>query len=208
MAKQIKRFSFPVDEARYDWLRILLDAYYIVDIGSAEGLVKEERKRKSKVACHKGCHNCCLKPSVPITPLEIQGLSWFSSEKLKNPLRQVVKKQLFKHKQTTQCPFLVERLCAIYPVRPIACRHYFVFGLPCEPDEDPFLTRTKDIWSPGREVAQKASFEMLPFYGITDKNKQLIAFESGYILNISEQMHTLDWTAIGYAIELFDSVGS
>lgn len=205
MVKQIKRFRFPVDEARYDWLTILLDAYYIVDMGAVVGLIKEERRRKSKVMCHKGCFTCCLKPSVPMTPLEIQGLSWFSSERLENPLRKKVKEQLHKHKDTTQCPFLVEGLCSVYPIRPIACRQFFVFGSPCMANEDPIIARPKDIWFPGREVAKKASFIMLPFYGITDKTAQLIAFESGYIHNISRDMHTLDWTLIAMTMELFDS---
>jgi hypothetical protein len=37
-------------------------------------------RRKEKVECHEGCHTCCLKSDVPISAIEIAGMSWIPLE--------------------------------------------------------------------------------------------------------------------------------
>lgn len=195
-SKQLRssqRGRYPDDEARHPWLSILLDTYHVVDVGISIELKEEHKKRKSKIACHKGCSNCCLRPNVPITPLELLGISWFATEKLKGEVREEVKKQLLHHRQTPQCPFLVNSLCSTYPVRPNACRIFFVFGEPCGPGEQLHLTRPEDIWTHSRDVARRVAMTMLPFYGITGKRKKIDAFEDGYIASISTPMHEVSW---------------
>ncbi len=199
------RYSYPEDEAKYDWLPMLLDAYNILDRAVAIGLDEERRKRRQEVACTKGCSNCCLSPRVPFVGIELAGISWYASEKLAGSIREKVKHQLQHHVETTQCPFLVDDACSIYPVRPIACWEYHFFGNPCAKGEDAWETRRKDIWSPGRDVAQKVAMKILPFFGITSKNQKIQAFKSGFIAAQSKEMHHFDWNHVYKTMLLFDT---
>ena len=54
-----RRAHFPEDEKRLSWLPMLLDAYAIADTGISVALRDAEKKRKKKLACGKGCGNCC-----------------------------------------------------------------------------------------------------------------------------------------------------
>ena len=200
------RLKFPKDEEKHKWLPMLLDAYYKDDAGILKELKIEEIKRGSKVACRKGCHYCCFKMEVPISQIEIIGLSWYSSEKVIGNVREKLKEQLLNHKENLHCPFLIDKICAVYPVRPLICREFFVFSLPCKPNEDVSKTRPQDIWSPSRKVCKSAAFEILPFYGITDEKEKLIAYESGFISHNSRPMHTCDWTLIYEAMTKFDPI--
>lgn len=202
--KKSQRLRYPVEEVEHVWLPILLDAYHIADVGISIELRQEEKKRNAKVACYPGCSNCCSRPTVPITPLELLGILWFVCEKLEGDVRAVVKRQLLHHRQTTQCPFLVDSLCSIYPVRPLACREFFVFGAPCQPREDVSLTRPNDMWTHSRDIGCRVAMTMLPFYGITGKRKKIEAFENGYIFSISKVMHELPWETLCDQMEQFD----
>jgi len=185
---------------------MLLDAYYKDDVGILKELKVAERKRGSKIACCKGCHYCCLKMEVPISQIEIMGLSWYSSEKVIGTVREKLKEQLLNYKKNLHCPFLIDKICVVYPVRPLICREFFVFDSPCKPNEDVLKTRPSDIWSPSRKVCKSAAFKILPFYGITDEKEKLIAYESGFISQNSRPMHTCDWTLVYDTMIKFDPI--
>lgn len=201
-----QRLRYPDDEARYPWLSILLDTYHIIDAGTSIELKEEELKRGVKVTCSKGCSNCCLRPMVPITEPEIWGISWFASEKLTGNVREAVSKQLLHHTETTQCPFLVDTICSIYPVRPIACRIFFMFGVSCKPNENVADTRMHDVWTHSKDVARLAAMTMLPLFGITGKREKITAFEEGYIHDASSLMHELSWKPVYDTMEKFTSI--
>jgi hypothetical protein len=55
-----RRLHFPEDEKKLPWLPLLLDAYAIADTGVSIALRGEEKRRKVKLACAKGCGNCCV----------------------------------------------------------------------------------------------------------------------------------------------------
>jgi len=183
--------KFSEDEAKYVWLRNLLKAYNIIDNDSHKGIKKEESKRGVKLACKKGCFYCCLRPVVPMTKWEGAGISWFVTEKLKGKNREIVKQHLLNHRESASCPFLVDGICTIYPVRPIACRQFFVFGTPCKEDEDVILTRERDIWTTGIDTSIKVAMNILPLYGIEDKEQILLALEDGFIVKNSKPMHEM-----------------
>jgi Fe-S-cluster containining protein len=209
--KKIKKVNaprkrYPEDEAKYEWLPLLLNAYHIVDEGIRKELKKEEVKRKEKIACHKGCSNCCLRPAVPVTPLELLGISWYASKKLENPDREVVRQQLLNQSQSARCPFLVNDLCSIYPLRPLSCRIFIVFGAVCKRDEDPFITRFKGLWRPSEMVARESAFEMLPYYGITEETDMRRAFEEGFIANVAKPMHELDMSMFCMSMDVIDKM--
>jgi Fe-S-cluster containining protein len=197
--------KFRLQRVSHEWLLILLDAYHEFDIGVYEELHREAARRRESLACHVGCYNCCLRADVPISELELSGLYWFCSVKLSGPSRRQVKDQLRRHKKLLRCPFLMEPLCAVYPVRPLACRQYFVFGRPCALDEDLLAKRPQDIWKPSREVAKSAALKMLPFYGLKGEARCLKAFEAGFMSQHSISMHKADLSLIYEAMEFFDS---
>ena len=194
--KVYPRYDFPEDEKKYKWLPMLLNAYNIIDRACSVGLHEEENKRNQKLACGSGCYHCCLNPTVPITEIEFNGITWFATEKLVGDVRKAVMKHLLAHEDTQACPFLVNKICSIYPLRPIACREFHVFGEKCKADEDVFFTRRNDMWSPSRENARKVSMTILPYWGVTRKKQQLQAFEEGFIFSSARNMHEINWAEV------------
>lgn len=202
------RFDFPKDEKKYPWLSMLLDAYHILDIDNEIGINEESARRGQEVACGESCYHCCLRPVVPITGIELAGISWFSCEQLTGEVRLKVKGQFLAHKETTSCPFLIEKTCSIYPVRPLACRSFHVFGEKCNIEEDLWETRRKDVWSHGKETALKMALTVLTFGNITDRERQKAAYESGFTMNKAINMHEYNWAQIQNSMLQFDSVVS
>jgi len=204
IAKQLRlsqRVRYPEAEAKYPWLSILLDTYHVLDTGISLELPYEKERRKEKVACHHGCGNCCLRPTVPIAELETLGISWFFLENLSGKTKYIVESQLKNHRRDTKCPFLVDKACSVYPVRPIACRMFYVFGQPCQPKEDVSKTRPRDMWTHSRELAQRVAITMLPYFGITGKRQKIKAFEEGFLYSVSMPMHELAWENMVYQLQ-------
>ena len=191
------RLRFKEHERKYDWLTTLLNAYYQNDTGTYNEKIKFRKKKKTKIACYKGCYNCCLNPVVPITEIELMGISWYVSEIIDDStVRDNLKAQMQNYKDNLSCPFLVNKECSIYPLRPIACREFHVIGKPCTPGEDPIKTRSEDIWSPSRKVARKTAMKLLPFFGFSTQKEMLDAYEDGYIHRNARDMHAIDWTGV------------
>ena len=191
--KAAERPSYPEDEARLPWLSVLLDAYHVIDAGTVLELRDEERRRGARAACLRGCDSCCLRPVVPLNPLETQGICWYASKRLEGAVRQTVQEQLRRHRQTPRCPFLVDSACAVYAVRPHACRILHVFGRPCGPEEEVELTRPGDIWTHSAEVARLAATIMLPHFGVSGRREMGDAFEEGLLYDISVPLHEFPW---------------
>ena len=183
------------DEAKYPWLRILLDAYEKSDRLTGAALAKGPA-----VACTKGCSNCCKKASIPFTEPELAGISWYVLEKLSGPIRETIKTRLKAHAATAECPFLVSDSCSIYPVRPLICRQFHVKRYPCGEDEDVEITRPEDIVSP-KEVARGSGMKLLEYWEIKGKLKQERAFDRGFLAEKARQMHEYDWNIIATRME-------
>jgi len=62
------------------------------------------------------------------------------------------------------CRFMLGDSCAVYPVRPVACRRYLVLGQACAPGEDPTVTRPEQVLRPSRETMNAAYAATLPYY--------------------------------------------
>ncbi|WP_374288095.1 YkgJ family cysteine cluster protein [Desulfovibrio desulfuricans] len=143
---------------------LLLDAYALVDCGMARAI----DHRGQKPACGAGCDHCCTQP-IPLTPLEIVGLRLFvQQEALPHEYAALSAACARFHGQKAAlgatCPFLRDRCCAVYPVRPMACRRYIVYGQPCAQGEDPTQTRPHDVLRPGQDFLQAALRHTLPWY--------------------------------------------
>lgn len=147
---------------------LLLDAFAVVDCGVAQAIAH----RGQTPACGPNCCQCCIQP-IPATPLEILGLRIFMQLELaqayESEVRQALVAGFAKFRGDAQnwgaaCPFLHEGRCAVYPVRPMACRRFIVFEAPCAKGEDPTTTRPHQVLQPGQDFLQAALRHTLPWY--------------------------------------------
>lgn len=160
-----RRLHYPQDEKRIAWLSLLLDAYAIADTGVAVAIRDEEKKRKRKLACGKGCGNCCAhQKDLPLYPHELVGIYWYVIEKTVPPARDILKDRLANHVFGSACPFLIDDSCSIHPVRPVGCRQFNVFTTPCRPGEDPYYTRRDDVLVPLTDYTDRSFEAVLGFY--------------------------------------------
>lgn len=199
-----KKLSFPGEDSVHSWLSMLIDAYYIVDKGIAEAIEIEVKKGK-KLACGKGCSSCCIThKTIPVYPLELVGISWYVTEKIFGPGREVLNKQLKYHKEDGPCPFLVEGSCLLHPMRPISCRQFIVFGKLCAEGEDPYYTRREDVLSLVKKHVDRAFFIMLPFYRVEKKSERLEAIKSGAVHKMVRLLHACNWKSLSDKMDDFD----
>ncbi len=199
------RLRFPEEEKHLPWLPLLLDAFAIIDKGVSIAIKEHEKKLKTKLACTKGCGSCCRTHSdIPLYPLETVGIYWHTIEKLGQPLREILKKQLMEHQKGHPCPFQVDNACSIHPFRPIACRQFNVFATPCAEGEDPYYTRREDVLTPIEKYTHQAIMVMLPFYGITDEAAKGHAVKSGFIHTQARVLPACDWKALAIRMNEFD----
>ena len=199
------RLHFPEDEMRLPWLPRLLDAYAVIDNGVSAAISEEEKKRGVRLACGKGCGNCCTTHrDIPLYPLELVGIYWFVIEKLPHPLRGSLKKSLLNHRKGGRCPFLIDGTCSIHSMRPIACRQFNVFSKACEAGEDPYYTRRADVLSPRREYTNRAFSFMLPFYGVTGKREIERAVRTRVIDSLARALQLYNWQELSIRMDEFD----
>ena len=203
-SKNTRRASFPSEETQYPWLRLLMEAYHIVDKGVSRSIATEQKKGR-QLACGRGCAHCCrTHQDIPVYPLELVGLSWYVAEKLSGPHRDVIKRHLNAFKRSDPCPFLVEDTCAIHIVRPMACRQFNVFGTPCAPGEDPFHTRREDVMEPVKKYIDQAFFIMLPYHGVEKDSDRVKIVESGGMHKMVKELHACNWKLLVERMERCD----
>lgn len=172
---------------------MLLDAYAIMDEGVSKDIKKAEKTGK-KLACSRGCSNCCeTHRDIPVYPIEIVGIYWYVIEKIEDPLRAEIKTSLIKHKKGEKCPFLVQNICSIYPVRPLACRQFNVFGKSCEKGEDPFYARNEDVLKPSSNYLGKALYETTPFYNVFEEQEKIDFINSGRLNSLVKILQHYPW---------------
>ena len=199
------RLTFPEDEARLPWLSLLLDAYAVIDKGIAIAISREKRKQKKRLACREKCDICCrTNTDIPVYPLELAGITWYATEKVEQPLRDTMWRQLSSQAADPPCPFLIDNICAVYPVRPIACRQYIVFGRPCADNEDPYYTRREDLLTPIQDFTNEAVFIMLPFYGISKEAARQKAIKDRFIHTKVQNIFSCNWKSLAEKISTFD----
>jgi uncharacterized protein len=200
------RLMFPKDEARLPWLALLLDAYAVIDKGIAIAISRQKRKQKKRLACLEKCDTCCrANTDIPVYPLELAGITWYATEKVQQPLRDSMQQQLSSQDANPPCPFLIDSICAVYPVRPVACRQYIVFGRPCAEGEDPYYTRREDLLTPIQDFTNEAIFIMLPFYGISNEADRQKAIKTRFIHAKVQNIFSCNWKSLAEKISAFDA---
>ena len=202
-----RRLHFPEDEKKLSWLPLLLDAYAIADTGIAVAIRDVGKKNKKKLACGKGCGNCCEhQKDLPLYPHELVGIYWYVAEKMTLPARETLRDRLENHKGGSGCPFLVDGSCSIHPVRPIGCRLFNVFTTSCLPGEDPYYTRRNDVLEPITEYKDRAFAAVIPFYNI--KKERDLSAAIGLIRDQIMNIQTFDWGKLVSIMENYDSRNS
>lgn len=198
------RLSFPEDVKVHPWLSMLIDAYCIIDRGIVEALKLEAGKGR-KLACSKGCSSCCkTHQTIPVYPLELVGLSWYVTEKLNGPVREVLKTRLREYKENDACPFLIDAACSVHAMRPAACRQFNVFGSPCAEGEDPYYARREDVLTPIKKYIDRAFFIMLPFYGVREESERWKIIETGYVHHVVKLLQNCNWQSLADKMEEFE----
>ncbi|MCS7215589.1 MAG: YkgJ family cysteine cluster protein [Thermodesulfovibrio sp.] len=193
MKKSKYRLSFPEDEKLNYWLPMLLRAYALMDEGVHRDIEKYEKSGK-KLACKRGCSSCCkTHRDIPVYPIEIVGIYWYVIEKTKEPIRTKIKNSLILHGKDQACPFLIDDICSIYPIRPLACRQFNVFGRSCSEGEDPFYTRPHDVLKPLKHYLASALYETVPFYNIYDEDEKIEFINSGKLNALVRNLHQYPW---------------
>ncbi|EPR43165.1 protein of unknown function UPF0153 [Desulfovibrio sp. X2] len=170
------RVRFP-DEAALPWLAPLLDAYALMD-AAMHAAAREERGRTGRApACGPGCAHCCRQP-VPASEAELRGLAWYAAKTLRGPARARVAEALRGLRLQSPCPFLLDGACAVYALRPLACREFVVLGRPCAAREDPTTARPDDMLLPP-PAAQRGALRLLLPRGVLSEEKQGLHGEDG-----------------------------
>jgi Fe-S-cluster containining protein len=183
-------------EKNNEWFTILMDAYAISDEGTLKNLAEDSVLRGQKVACRKGCDNCCKRASAPINPLEFRGIFLYVNEIMDGNLKKKLTPRLISHKSSTECPFLMDAKCSIYAVRPVICRSYFVFNKVCGANEDVSATRRQDMFlNIKNNVPQSvlAKFYDYKEFGVLTETQKREAIAGGHMMKISTIMHMIDW---------------
>jgi Fe-S-cluster containining protein len=192
----VNRVSFPLDEAVHQWLTPLLDSYYIADKGIDKAISKEQKKGR-QLACARGWSSCCkTHKDIPVFPLELVGITWFVTEKTAGEVRQKLKRQLAQHRDIDAC--------SIHPMRPLACRHFNVFGKPCAEGEDAFHSRRQDVLTPISKYQQQALLVTLSFYDNIDSHEQKKLVESGALNKLARAMRDCHWETLPEKMPAFE----
>ncbi len=199
-----RRLRFPSEEERLPWLAPLLDAYAIIDTGVAIAVRNEEKRRKTRLACGKGCGGCCMhQRDIPLYPHELVGIYWYASERLSPDERRNMRERLVAHRRGAPCPFLIEGSCSIHPLRPVGCRQFNVFAAPCDPGEDPYHTRREDVLVPIQNYTDRSFAAVLPFYRLEkeEDTAKAVRLIRSQIMNLLEY----DWSRLAAVMDETDA---
>lgn len=195
------RVRFPEEEKNRPWLSILLDGYAITDFGVHTSIKKMEEKGNT-LACAKGCSHCCAThKSIPVYPLEVEGLKWYVVEKVEGQMREKLKETLWNHKKSDPCGFLIQGVCSVHPLRPMACRQFNVFNRPCGEGEDAYYARREDVLTPIQKYPDLAFVKMMPYYGAKTRKEAVEAVEKGLHHRLVKDMLAINWMALAMMMD-------
>lgn len=139
--------------------------------------------------------------TIPMNHLEFQGLSWYVSEILPLEERKVIKSRLTIDDEDAGCPFVIDNICAVYPLRPIACRQFFVLNKPCVRGENPWYKRREDIYGAlNDDISWMIATKYFPLFGLHDEEVQLKAFQRGLLLENDMPLSSYPWLRLANTI--------
>lgn len=177
-------------------------AFALVDSSVKEAIAKAQQCGR-KCACGSNCPQCCKQP-IPLTPAELMLIAAHIRHELAPDVRELLKGGLqsqIANPLAAPCPFLACNSCAIYPVRPIACRRFLVSGRPCAAGEDACATRPHDLIVPDPAIRNEALALLLPWHIENRSRLGLPDPEAGtnakdWLRQISTVIQAVNWSAI------------
>jgi uncharacterized protein len=177
-------------------LAILRDALRILDEGLSREISAEEQRRGVRVGCHAGCTACC-ESSVRVRPIEIEGIAWYAATQLDEDTWRRVEARLSRPDDGV-CPFLLDGQCSVRPVRPIACRSFFVFGEPCRSSERLYELRAGDVFDRSEALFERVVLRLLddPSFGRGGEEEEATAGRAGAFYRKARRLQQVDWVAI------------
>ena len=191
-----ERLSFPDHEARLPWLATLLQMYHLTDGGVHEGIRREEKQGR-ELACGRGCSTCCrTHTTIPVYPIELMGLYWYVSEQMEPSRREQLRERLEAHEKGQPCPFLIDEVCSVHPLRPMACRNFNVFGQRCAEGEDAYYSRRGDVLTPLKKPMDEAFDLMLAFHGLKEKGERRRALKAGRQHAYAQVLQECNWASL------------
>lgn len=78
-------------------------------------------EHKDYICCKAGCSDCCEKGDYPVTEEELKHIMLGYSA-LANESKIRVQNNIKAMERGGACPFLLDKLCSIYPYRPMVCK--------------------------------------------------------------------------------------
>lgn len=137
--------------------RRVLGVYELIDEAIGRELDRLRREEGIVPSCQRGCCSCCGQ-HIQLNPAEAHALGQhikrtFSRRQIAGLerrtrrwlAREAVRRQGGPPDECDEglaeagCPLLVDRICSVYPVRPVICRTHYVRSDPsaCRPAHDP-----------------------------------------------------------------------
>ena len=191
--ERVMSIRLPEDEKEFPWLPMLLDAYAISDQAVQEKQERDYREHGFQAACSKGCITCCYQQFIPATSLELAGIVWFICHKMDPKAQKSIIDVLENFSGERTCPMLQNTTCAVYSVRPLACRQFVVYEQACQAREDVLGTRPEHVLKLDNSSIRQAFRSMLPFYEIHTPEEQEVALNDNFLFKQSSYMHQVDW---------------
>jgi len=116
--------------SRIPWLRDIKKAFEVADH------VFGTQKDMFDSPCKRGCYVCCKHNDVPVLKIEIAAIAYYYSEIMDDETADKISNALKRSRSVKACPFLLDGECSIYPMRPLACRRYYLKrGPPCKEED-------------------------------------------------------------------------
>lgn len=118
-------------------------------------LQKYIEEHKEFICCRAGCSDCCEKGDYPISEEELKYLM-LGYSKLENSKKILVQQNIKNMVKGGACPFLIDKMCSVYPYRPIICRiHGLAFLMKNGVVKVPYCANNGKNYA---QVYQKAEF--------------------------------------------------
>jgi Fe-S-cluster containining protein len=113
-------------------------------------------------------------------------------------------RQLAVHRHGQACAFLVDQVCSIHPLRPMACRQFNVFNTVCAEGEDTYYTRRGDVMTPLKKYTHQAFVGTMPFYGIKTRARAREVVQSGMQHQLVKDLQNIDWRHLADKMKEYD----
>lgn len=140
---------------------------------------------KDYIYCKSGCSACCEKGDYPISQLELEYLmQGFIA--LDNETKIRIQENIKSMKKGQSCPFLINRMCSIYPYRPIICRVHGIAYLVGKTVKVPYCVNGGKNYA---EVFENGEITINPVLENLDTPNVLKDFEYGEIRNLYDWLN-------------------